>query len=245
MHFAFTDEQQGLREVIRDVLTRHCTTAEVRAAQTDAEPAIARLATAMQKIGVTEIAVPAERGGLGLGMVEVCLALHELGYAGAPGDWVAMVALNPQSSHEAPADRGATGVAAYLDGLGRRMLDMAVAHACAREQFGTPIGSFQAVQHHLADARLASEFAIPLTWRAAWCLDHDPEHAAIAASMARAKSGDAALLIARKSLQCHGAMGYAHEYDLQLFMKRTWQLAAAYGDPASHRRRVAALLFAR
>lgn len=135
-------------------------------------------------------------------------------------------------------DRGALGVAAQLVGLARRMLDMTVEYATARHQFGVPIGSFQAVKHHLADARIAIEFARPMVYRAAWSLAEGEPDASVHVSMAKALASDAATLSARKALQCHGAIGYSYEYDLHLFMKRAWALAASWGDAAWHRARV-------
>jgi alkylation response protein AidB-like acyl-CoA dehydrogenase len=94
------------------------------------------------------------------------------------------------------------------------------------------------VKHHLANARLALEFARPLVYRAAWTIaSHDAERA-VAVSLAKAAASDAALLASRVALQCHGAIGYTTEYDLHLFMKRAWALAATWGDAAWHRARV-------
>jgi len=135
-------------------------------------------------------------------------------------------------------DRGALGTAAQLIGLTRRMLDMTVEYVIDRRQFGVPIGSFQAVKHHLADARIALEFARPLVYRAAWSVADDDDDAAVHVSMAKATASDAAALTAKHVLQCHGAIGYSFEYDLHLFMKRAWALAAAWGDAALHRDRV-------
>ncbi|MCJ7439693.1 MAG: acyl-CoA/acyl-ACP dehydrogenase [Acidimicrobiia bacterium] len=135
-------------------------------------------------------------------------------------------------------DRGALGTAAQLVGLTRRMLDLTVAYATERRQFGVPIGTFQAVKHHLADARIALEFARPLVYRAAWSLATGDEDTAVHVSMAKATASDAAVLTAKHALQCHGAIGYSYEYDLHLFMKRAWALAAAWGDAALHRDRV-------
>lgn len=135
-------------------------------------------------------------------------------------------------------DRGALGTAAQLVGLARRMLDLTVAYANDRQQFGAAIGSFQAVKHHLADARIALEFARPLVYRAAWSVAERHTEAPIHVSMAKATAGDAALLAARQALQCHGAIGYSYEYDLHLFMKRTWALAATWGTAVWHRDRV-------
>jgi alkylation response protein AidB-like acyl-CoA dehydrogenase len=131
-------------------------------------------------------------------------------------------------------DRGVLGFAAQQCGLAERMLELTVEYAKSRQQFGVPIGSFQAVKHHLANVRLALEFARPLVYRAAATLD--PVHV----SMAKMKADEAALLSARVSLQCHGAIGYTTEYDLHLYSKRAWALARGWGDARFHRERVGA-----
>ena len=118
------------------------------------------------------------------------------------------------------------------------MLDLTVEYAKARQQFGVPIGSFQAVKHHLADSRIAIEFARPLVYRAAWSITEGDPDASTHVSMAKALASEAATLTAGQALQCHGAIGYSYEYDLHLFMKRAWALAATWGDAAWHRARV-------
>ena len=137
-------------------------------------------------------------------------------------------------------DRAALGDAAMLVGLSRTMLDMTVAYAIERKQFGVQIGSFQAVKHQLADATLAVEFAEPLVLRAANSLALGDPDASVHVSMAKAKASAAAIVAAKASLQVHGAIGYTVEYDLHLFMKRAWALAAEFGDAEFHRRRVRA-----
>jgi hypothetical protein len=139
-------------------------------------------------------------------------------------------------------DRGALGTAAVLVGLGQAMLDMTVGYVTERHQFGKPIGSFQAVKHHLADAALALELTRPAVWRAAWSLAHDEPTRPRDVSMAKAMASDTAQLVGRKALQCHGAIGYTVEADLHLYLKRAWALARAWGDAAHHTDRVAAAL---
>jgi len=136
-------------------------------------------------------------------------------------------------------DRGALGTAAQLVGLADRALEMTVEYVKERRQFGVPIGSFQAVKHHLADALLQLEFARPVVYRAASTLAEGSDDRARDVSMAKAYASDAALVVARTALQCHGAIGYTVEYDLHLWMKRIWALAATWGDAAWHRERVA------
>jgi alkylation response protein AidB-like acyl-CoA dehydrogenase len=136
------------------------------------------------------------------------------------------------------ADRAAAGSAALLIGLAERMVAMGAAYAKERHQFGKPIGSFQAVKHHLANARVALEFARPATYRAAWSLATAQPTLSHDASMAKAMASDAADLAARVALQVHGAIGYTWECDLHFFLKRTWALSRAWGDAATHRRLV-------
>jgi len=116
---------------------------------------------------------------------------------------------------------------------------MTVEYVKERHQFGVPVGSFQAVKHHLANVALRLEFARPVVMGAAWSLSVDAPPASRDASMAKALASDAARFAARIALQCHGAIGYTREHDLHLYLSRVWALAAAWGDAASHRRRVA------
>ncbi len=140
---------------------------------------------------------------------------------------------------EDPFDRMAFGTAATLVGAARQLIDVTVEYAKERQQFGQPIGGFQAVKHHLASALLAVEFAAPAVYRAAWSLATDQPTVPRDVSMAKAMAGDAAEQAARVALQVHGAIGYTFESDLHLWMKRVWALSPAWGDARWHRRRVA------
>ena len=166
-------------------------------------------------------------------------------------DWTATPATKLAGGRAAEAamaagfDRAAFGVAAQLLGVTDRMIELAADHAREREQFGQPIGSFQAVKHLLADALLKLDFARPVVYRAAWSVAHQPSDPAIRsrdASMAKAYASEAAVVAARVALQVHGAIGYTWEHDLHLWMKRAWTLAGAWGDAAWHRERVASWL---
>ena len=136
----------------------------------------------------------------------------------------------------------ALGVSAVLLGLGRALVETTVAYVKDRKQFGVPVGSFQAVKHHLADAHLRMEFAAPVVWTA--CHSCYPGGAAGAdrarmISMAKAMASDAAAFAASTALQCHGAMGYTDDYPLHMWLKRVWCLASAHGSSAVHRSVVA------
>lgn len=140
-----------------------------------------------------------------------------------------------RAAWEALAQRAAVATAAQLVGLADRLVGMGAAYALDRRQFGRPIGSFQAVKHLLADARVALEFARPTVYAAAWALDRSMPEAGLAASVAKSAAGDAAATAARTALQVHGAIGYTWECDLHLYLKRVWALVEAWGPPARHR----------
>lgn len=139
-------------------------------------------------------------------------------------------------------DRGAAAAAAQLIGLSEQMIAMTVAYVVDRKQFGVPIGSFQAVKHHLADAELKVSFARPVVWNAAYALANGSADVARDVSMGKCFASDAANVVARKALQTHGAIGYTTEHDLHFWLKRSWALAGSWGDAAWHRRRVASIL---
>jgi alkylation response protein AidB-like acyl-CoA dehydrogenase len=139
-------------------------------------------------------------------------------------------------------ERGALGTAAELIGLGRQLLDISVEYAKGREQFGQPIGSFQAVKHHLASAHVKLELARPLVYHAACSLVRGLDSRALDVAAAKACASEAAYACSRAALQCHGAIAYTFEYPAHLWMKRVWVRMRSYGDAAWHRRRAARIL---
>jgi alkylation response protein AidB-like acyl-CoA dehydrogenase len=125
--------------------------------------------------------------------------------------------------------------AAFQLGVACRLVDMARAHSLQRQQFGVPIGSFQAVKHALATAVLSCEVARPTVWRAAWSVAQRDASAGRDASMARVYAGDAAATAAQTGLQVHGAIGYAREHPLGIWLKAAWSLDARWGTTQQHR----------
>ena len=140
---------------------------------------------------------------------------------------------------ELALDRAALGAAAQLCGLADHLIAVTVDYARQRRQFGVPIGTFQALKHHLADAALVLAHARPAVYRAAWTVATGGPTRARDVSMAKVMAGDAGVAAARAALQCHGAIGYSWESDLHLWMKRVWALERAWGGTARHRARVA------
>ncbi|MFE2213132.1 acyl-CoA dehydrogenase family protein [Streptomyces canus] len=115
--------------------------------------------------------------------------------------------------------------AAQALGVGLALLDRTVAYVKQRTQFGVPIGSFQAVKHQLADAKIALEFARPLVLGAALTM------APTDIAAAKVTACEAAYRTARTALQLHGAIGYTAEYDLSLWLTKARALRTAWGSP--------------
>ncbi|ARS25883.1 acyl-CoA dehydrogenase family protein [Sphingomonas sp. KC8] len=135
-------------------------------------------------------------------------------------------------------DLAALMAAAQLVGAADRMLALSVDYAKQREQFGQPIGSFQAVKHHAASVAVKVEFAKPVLWRAAYALQNGHARASLNVSHAKLAATDAAIFAAETAIQIHGAMGYTYEVDLHFWMKRAWALAGAWGDRTFHMKRI-------
>ena len=126
---------------------------------------------------------------------------------------------------------GAILTAAQLIGLSQRMVDMSVAYAKDRHQFGKAIGSFQAVKHQLANVYTQIEFTRPIIHLAAIKGGTAVHNAKVAAI-------DTAMLAAETAIQVHGGMGYTYEVDLHLFMKRAWALCGEWGDRNYHMKKL-------
>lgn len=134
-------------------------------------------------------------------------------------------------------DAGALFTAAQLLGIAQKAIDISVAFACDRRQFGKPIGSYQAIKHHLASAQVAVEFARPVLHAAS-----APDAASARISHAKIACGRAADLATRTAVQVHGGMGYTQETDVHLYLKRTLALRRIWGTETVHRNRYATRL---
>lgn len=141
-------------------------------------------------------------------------------------------------------EHGALLTAAELLGLSAAMIDMATEYAKERNQFGKPIGSYQAVKHHLSSAFVALEFARPVIYRAAAAISQKEATASLSVAHAKIAAIDVATLAAETAIQIHGGMGYTFEVDLHLWMKRVWAISGLWGDHNYHARTIDQALFA-
>ena len=138
----------------------------------------------------------------------------------------------------------AIATAAESVGIAERAMDLSVAYAKERQQFGRPIGTYQAVSHRCAQMLLEVEGARSLVYWAAWALDHSPEEASVAASAAKAYASDCGARVTGSAIQVHGGIGFTWEHDLQFFFKRAAANAHHYGDARWHRDKVAGAILA-
>jgi alkylation response protein AidB-like acyl-CoA dehydrogenase len=365
MDFRLTDEQSALRDGARQLLGAECSPDLVRARYEDRNAIPAELFAHLTEQDWPGLLVPEAYGGLGLGVIELCLLLEEAGRVLVPGPlwstaglfvpfvlacagkeqrgdvltavvdgaagtvacagadgvwspsdtatvatadgerwtitgtkrlvpeaetarWVVVSATTPDGPSaflverddvtctwvetvdrscalfevtldESPAVRltDATAdsieralevarvtLAAELVGSARWILDATVAYAKVREQFDVPIGSFQAVQHHLANDLLELERASAGVYWAAMILDADsePHERSRAAAIAKSSAGDAARLLAKDGIQIHGGIGYTWEHDLHLYIRRVYAAEALLGGSSEQRSRLAELL---
>ena len=250
MRFAFDEVQEELRHQARALLDDH-------------EPTWQELA----ELGWLGVSVPEEAGGAGLGFVEEAILFEELGRALYPGPYFATVALalptlppDEQArvargelqfevvdvSLDDPAirTRAFGALAAESVGIAQKALELAIEHAGSREQFGKPIGIYQAVSHPIVNTYIETELARSLAYWAAWCVSEDDEQAAVAALAAKAYASETAVAACERSIQVHGGIGFTWEHPLHRYYKRAMWIEAFGGYPAKQRAEIADTLLA-
>jgi alkylation response protein AidB-like acyl-CoA dehydrogenase len=138
--------------------------------------------------------------------------------------------------------RSLAALAIEACGVSRRALEYAIEHARTREQFGKPIGVYQAVSHRLADAYTRLELARSLALWAAWCVAEDDDQAPIAAAAAKASAAEAAVQVCETAIQVHGGIGFTWEHVLHRMYKRALWIESFGASGSTLRAEVAASL---
>jgi len=131
---------------------------------------------------------------------------------------------------------------AYLVGLSQMDFDVTLNYAKERVQFGRPIGSFQAIQHKLADAVIDVDGSRFITYKAAWSMTEGEPDADLMVSMAKAWASDASRRVVAHGQQIHGGIGFTKEYKIQLYFRRQKWQELMWGDADYHREKVAQLM---
>ncbi len=132
-------------------------------------------------------------------------------------------------------------VAADLVGIAREAVSRTVAYDKDRQQFGVPVGSFQAIKHALADLHVAVTLAEHAALYAAYAVDAGLDDADLAVAVAKAKASDTAVAATAAMIQYHGGIGYTWEHEAHFYYKRAKRLAGQFGDADAQRARIAAL----
>jgi alkylation response protein AidB-like acyl-CoA dehydrogenase len=145
--------------------------------------------------------------------------------------------------HAQAVDEWRTLTAAALAGLGLGALEIGVRYVSEREQFGVPIGSFQALQHTLADLSVALDGAQLLARKSAWAHDRRLVDASELGAMAFLFAAEQAQRASDRALHFHGGYGFMEEYDIQLFYRRAKGWANVLDDPGREYARLADLRY--
>lgn len=194
--------------------------------------------------GMSLFLIPSETPGLGRRPLATMdqtrrLAQVELNSLELPSEALLGEFEGGWSALERGLQLAAVALAAEQVGGAQRCLDMSVAYALEREQFGRPIGSFQAVKHKCADMLMAVESARSAAYYAACVANQDGEEFKACASLAKAYCSDAYFRCASDAIQIHGGVGFTWEYDVHLHFKRARSSEQLLGDPVYHREQVA------
>jgi alkylation response protein AidB-like acyl-CoA dehydrogenase len=135
--------------------------------------------------------------------------------------------------------RALAALALEAVGLASRALALGVEYAKTREQFGRPIGAYQAVSHKLADTYVETELARSLAYWAAWCIAEGEAEGELAASAAKAYAAEAAVAACERAIQVHGGMGFTWEHPLHRYYKRALWIESFDRSGAAHRAEIA------
>jgi len=214
MDFAFSAEQDDLRRETRAFL-------EANPAPTDAQLAELGWVGALSSGELT--------------FLDAAVLFEELGRVHYDGPWV---------ETEIGDDRTQLLAAYALQavGIGAKAVELAVAYAGEREQFGKKIGTYQAISHPLVDAYVAVELARSLAYWAAWSVAEGDEQTVVACAAANAQATEAAVRACETSIQVHGGIGFTWEHPLHRYYKRALWLEGALGYGREQRAEIAASL---
>jgi alkylation response protein AidB-like acyl-CoA dehydrogenase len=210
----------------------------------DAAVADLLLVTAREGSGLTQFLVPLPRAGVAVRVLrglDLTRRLCEVRFEGAHISGDLRLGGDAGKAVERQLAIGAVLLSAESVGLADRLLEMTVDYAKTRVQFGRPIGSFQAIQHKLANMLLWLEGSRAVAHYGALAVQEGFADALEAVSTAKSHVGDAVAALCGEALQIHGGIGFTWEHDLHLYLRRAKSNQVLFGDPAWHRERLCAL----
>jgi alkylation response protein AidB-like acyl-CoA dehydrogenase len=214
---------------------------------TDAGVADVIICVARSRDGL--VFLPVARGAEGLTItptpgIDATRKLHAVEFDGVLVPAANALEFNRRTAEALEQATGAATVALCAEMLGgmQWVLDTSVEYAKTRQQFGRPIGTYQAVQHKCADMLLMTESARSAAYYAAWALSVNDLAAPQAVSIAKAYCSDAAREVGNHGIQVHGGIGFTWEHHLHLYYKRAKASEIMFGDANYHRERLARLV---
>src|SRR5437899_2865700 len=254
MDLGLDEQQEMLKNFARDFLEKECPESLVREMEEDEKGYSPELWQKMAQQGWMGLIIPEEYNGTGMNVCELVVLLEEFGRALVPGPFISTVVLGGVPIMEAGTeeqkqqflpkiaktkDVATVAACAYLVGLSQMDFDVTLNYAKERVQFGRPIGSFQAIQHKLADAVIDVDGSRFITYKAAWSLQEGEPDADLMISMAKAWTSDASRRVVAHGQQIHGGIGFTKEYKIQLYFRRQKWMELMWGDADYHRELVA------
>ncbi|MGZ6251730.1 MAG: acyl-CoA dehydrogenase family protein [Candidatus Binataceae bacterium] len=197
--------------------------------------------------GVTLFAIDSKRAGVAVTPLKTMDQTRKLGAVTFRGVKAAAADVVGEVNDGWPVlaaaiDRAKVALAAEMIGGAQKVLDSAVEYTKVCEQFGRPIGSFQAVQHKCANMMVDIEGAKSAIYYAAWAVSNDAPDASAAAAVAKAAASDAYRRTAADGIQVHGGIGFTWEHDMHLYFKRAMSSEFTFGDANFNREIVAQLI---
>jgi alkylation response protein AidB-like acyl-CoA dehydrogenase len=197
--------------------------------------------------GVTLFAIDAKRPGITVTPLKTMDQTRKLGTVAMRGVKASAADVVGEVNNGWPVlaaaiDRAKVALAAEMMGGAQKVLETTVEYTKVREQFGRPIGSFQAVQHKCANMMVDVEGAKSAVYYAAWAVSNDAADAKTAAAVAKAAASDAYRRTAADGIQVHGGIGFTWEHDMHLYFKRAKSSEFTFGDANFNREIVAQLL---
>ena len=194
--------------------------------------------------GVSIFAVEADASGLtrsALSTMDQTRKQARIGFAKTPAELIGEEGAGWAALSDM-LDLAVIALAAEQVGGAQRVLDMAVAYAKTRVQFGKPIGSFQAIKHKCADMLLGVESAKSAAQYASWAAAESSDEVPAVASLAKAYCSEVYLHAASENIQVHGGIGFTWEHPAHLYFKRAKTSELLFGDPMYHRELLATRL---
>ena len=197
--------------------------------------------------GITLFAIDAKRPGITVTPLKTMDQTRKLGAVALHGVKASSADVIGEVNHgwtvlDAAIDRAKVALAAEMMGGAQKVLETTVEYTKVREQFGRPIGSFQAVQHKCANMMVDVEGAKSAVYYAAWAVSNDAPDARTAAAVAKAAASDAYRRTAADGIQVHGGIGFTWEHDMHLYFKRAKSSEFTFGDANFNREIVAQLI---